>query len=195
MQIIGNGLELVPHIEYWLNNTVASTTQYTPLEILSGASGNNLFQKYLPLLPEGMTKDDEVQEKIVKAYERMKQKIQKRSKRRRGNSKWKPVMNEKVLVRNHHNSDAVAGVTGKFIRPFEGPYIVRRLIPPSTVEVCDSEGKSKGVFNWKSIKPYQKAAEPCDLRLKVGLHDGGSNMSRTLPLMPVTHDTDEADVV
>jgi hypothetical protein len=87
--------------------------------------------------------------------ERMKQKIQKRrGKRKRGNYKWKPVMNEKVLVRTHHNSDAVAGVTGKFIRPFEGPYVVSRLIPPSTVEVRDDEGKFKGNFNWKSIKAY-----------------------------------------
>jgi hypothetical protein len=153
-------VELVPHIEYWLHNTVASTNQYTPIEILSGASGSNLFQKYLPPLPRGLTKDDEVQEKIARAYERMKQKIQKRrSKQRRGNSKWKPVMNETVLVRTQHNSDAVAGVTGKFVRPFEGPYIVSRLIPPSTVEVCDDEGKSKGVFNWKSLKVYREATD------------------------------------
>jgi hypothetical protein len=63
-------------------------------------------------------------------------------------------VNERVLVRTQHNSDAVAGVTGKFARPFEGPYLVSQLIPPSTVEVCDDKGKVKGTFNWKSIKAY-----------------------------------------
>jgi hypothetical protein len=87
-------------------------------------------------------------------------KIQKRrGKRKRGNSKGKPIVNEKGLVRTQRNSDAVAGVTRKFARPFEGPYIVSRLIPPLTVEVCDSEGRSKGIYNWKSIKVYREATD------------------------------------
>jgi hypothetical protein len=152
--------ELVPHIEYWLNNTVASSTQYTPGEILSGASGDNRFRKCLPQVPTGMTMEDETQEKIAKAYKRMKRKMQKRrDQRRRGNSQWKPVINERVLVRTQHNSDAIAGRTGKFARPFEGPYCISKLIPPSTVEIIDNEGRSKGVYNWKSIKPYREATD------------------------------------
>jgi hypothetical protein len=64
-----------------------------------------------------------------------------------------------VLVRIPHNSDASAGFTGKFSRPFEGPYLVSKIISPSTVEVCDSEGRIKGIFNWKSIKAYREATE------------------------------------
>ena len=29
------------------------------------------------------------------------------------------------------------GVTGKFLRPYEGSYMISKVIPPSTVEVCD----------------------------------------------------------
>jgi transposase InsO family protein len=32
--------ELIPHVENWLNNTVASATLYTPVELLLGAERN-----------------------------------------------------------------------------------------------------------------------------------------------------------
>ena len=48
-------------------------------------------------------------------------------------------------------------MTGKFIRRYEGPYMISKVIPPSTVEVCDRNGKTKGQFNLKSSKVYKKA--------------------------------------
>jgi hypothetical protein len=107
-----------------------------------------------------VTKDEGVQGKIAKAYGRMKQRVWNRnSKRKRRNTKWKPTENEKVLVKAQPSSDAIAGVTGKFMRLYEGPYIISKLIPPSTVELCDSKGRVKGTFNWKSIKTYREAAD------------------------------------
>jgi hypothetical protein len=80
-----------------------------------------------------------------------------KTKRTHGNATWKTRVNDKVLVRTQPNSDAIAGVTGKFIRPYEGPYIISKIIPPSTVEVWDRNGKFKGQFNLKSIKVYKEA--------------------------------------
>jgi len=37
--------ELIPYIENWLNNIVASATLYTPVELLFGTEGNNLFKR------------------------------------------------------------------------------------------------------------------------------------------------------
>jgi hypothetical protein len=65
--------ELIPHIDNWLNNTIASATLYTLVELLFGAERNNLFQKCLPNLPKGEMKHEEIQEKTAKVYERMKQ--------------------------------------------------------------------------------------------------------------------------
>ena len=150
--------ELIPHIENWLNNTVASATLYTPVELLFGAERNNLFRKCLPNLPKGEAKHEEIQEKIAKAYERMKQRAHDRkNKRKHGNATWKPRIHEKVLLRTQPSSDAIARVTGKFIRPYEGPYMISKVISPSTVEVCDRNGKFKGQFNLKSIKVYKEA--------------------------------------
>jgi len=69
---------------------------------------------------------------------------------------WKPRVNDKVLVRTQPCSDAIVGVTGKFIRPYEGPYMIGKVLPPSTVEVCDRNGKFKSQFNWKLIKVYKE---------------------------------------
>ena len=82
-----------------------------------------------------------------------------KDKRKRGNATWKPKVHDKVLVRTQPNSDAVAGVIGKFIRPYEGPYVISKVIPPSTVEICDRNGKIKGQFNLKSVKEYKEAED------------------------------------
>jgi hypothetical protein len=149
---------LIPYIENWLNNTVASATLYTPTELLFGTERNNLFQKCLPKLLKGEMKHEEIQEKIAKAYERMRQQAHKRkNKRKHGNENWKPKIHDKILVRTQPNSDAIAGVTGKFIRPYEGPYMISKVIPTSTVEVCDGNGKFRGQFNLKSVKVYKEA--------------------------------------
>ena len=68
-------------------------------------------------------KHEEIQDKIAKAYERMKQRARdKKNKRKHGNVTWKPRVDDKVLVRIQPSSDAIGGVTGKFIRPYEGHF-------------------------------------------------------------------------
>jgi hypothetical protein len=48
------------------------------------------------------------------------------------------------------------GVKEKLIRPYEGPYIIYKVIPPSILEVCNINGKIKGQFNWKSMRFIMK---------------------------------------
>jgi hypothetical protein len=109
--------ELIPHIENWLNNTVVSATYIHQLNYCLEQKGI-MFQKCLPNLPKGETKHEKIQEKIAKAYERMRQRAHDRkNKRKHGNVTWKPRVDDKVLIRTQPSSDAIAGVTGKFIRP------------------------------------------------------------------------------
>jgi len=65
-------------------------------------------------------------------------------------------VSDKVLVRAQPTSDVVVGVTAKFIRSYEGPYIIPRIIPPSTYELSTTDGTVRGEFNKKSLKPYQE---------------------------------------
>jgi hypothetical protein len=96
-----------------------------------------------------------VGDKVMNAYARLRKKAKDRGERiKAGNKTWAPKVKEKVLVRAQPASDAAVGVTAKFIHPYEGPYIISRVIPPITYELSTTSGKVRGEFNKKSLKPY-----------------------------------------
>ena len=53
-------------------------------------------------------------------------------------------MKKKVLVKARPASDVAVGVTAKFNHPYEGSYIIFRMIPPSTYELSTTSGKVRG---------------------------------------------------
>jgi hypothetical protein len=62
---------------------------------------------------------------------------------------------KKVLVRTQHMSDAIKGMTSKFMHVFEGPYIITRLLDRSAYELRDESGKlreSSTMSNCDSIR-------------------------------------------
>jgi hypothetical protein len=74
--------------------------------------------------------------KILNAYTKIKLKAEKRNKKKiLGKSKWKPKIDDEVLVRCQPTSDASQGIIGKFHRAYEGPYKVSKLINPYTCEL------------------------------------------------------------
>jgi len=70
-------------------------------------------------------------------------------------------VNERVFVRTQQTLDAAIGVTTKFIHPYEGPYIISKVIPPSTYELSTSKGKIREEFNKRALKPYNEEENPC----------------------------------
>jgi len=91
----------------------------------------------------------------MKACARTRKKAKDRRERRKtGNKTWGPKVKKKVLVRAQPASDAAVGVTAKCVHPYEGPYIISSVIPPSTYELSITSGKVRGEFNKKSLKPY-----------------------------------------
>jgi len=94
-------------------------------------------------------------DKVTKAYARTRKKAKDRREwRKTGNKIWGTKVKEKVLVRTQPASDAAVGVTAKFIHPYEGTYIISRVIRRSTYELSTASGKVRGEFNKKSLKPY-----------------------------------------
>jgi hypothetical protein len=83
----------------------------------------------------------------------MKRKALEREKcRRRGNAEWIPQVGERVLARTQHISDAVEGITSKFVPLFEGRHEITRVLEHSAYEVRDAKGKLRGEFNKKQTK-------------------------------------------
>jgi hypothetical protein len=62
--------ELIPHIESWLNNTVASATGLTPAELMFGGKGPNVFEDFLPKNLRGDLCQKTYREKLPKLTRR-----------------------------------------------------------------------------------------------------------------------------
>ena len=62
--------ELIPHIESWLNNTVGGATGFTPAELKFRGKGSNIFEDFLPEVPEGGSVSEDVQKKSLRLTRR-----------------------------------------------------------------------------------------------------------------------------
>ena len=65
-------------------------------------------------------------------------------------------MSDKVLVKTQPMSDAVKGITAKFLYIFEGPFLVSKILDHSVYELKDERGKVHGEFNEKQLKQYKE---------------------------------------
>jgi len=153
--------ELLPHIENWMNNSVCSSTGYTPSELMYGTERPNAFRKIVPKQSWPDQEEEEIEENICRAYVKMKKRALARERCcKRGNSEWKPELNEKVLVKTQPISDAVRGITSKFLHLFQGPYRISKVSDRSAYELKDEQGKVRGEFNKKQLKQYKKNYTP-----------------------------------
>jgi len=107
--------ELLPHIENWMNKSVCSSTGYTPSELMYGTERPNVFSRMVPKESWPEQGDEGSEEKIRRAYAKMKKReIAREKRRKKGNAEWNPELNERVLVKTQPMSDAVKGTTSKF---------------------------------------------------------------------------------
>ncbi|PNF14204.1 hypothetical protein B7P43_G12568 [Cryptotermes secundus] len=146
--------ELVPYIQTWLNESISQATGYSPVELLGGVVRRELFEQIIQKLPDRSRKED-LPNKILKAYARMKKRAEKRRSRKRLlKNKWEPQIGDPVLVKGQPVSSADQGITGKFQRPYEGPYYIKKLVNPYMYELQNEVGKLKGLYHLSHLKPY-----------------------------------------
>jgi len=100
----------------------------------------------------------------------MKRKIGIRKKnKKKGKAHWKSNVNDKVLLRTQPVPDATAGVTAKSLHPYEGPYVIARIIPPSTFELADERTRVRGQFSKRLLKAYKEATKRDELKTEGGV--------------------------
>ena len=149
--------ELLPHIVNWMNNSVCSSTGYTPSELMYNTERTNVFRKIVTKESWPDQEDEGTEEKIRRAYMKMKKRAMVRKERHmRRNAEWNPELNEKVLVKTQPISDAVRGTTSKFLHLFPGPYRISKVLDNSAYELRDEQGKVRGEFNKKQLKKYKE---------------------------------------
>jgi hypothetical protein len=146
--------ELVPHIQNWLNQPVSQVTGYSPMELLKGGIKEGLFKEILRTLPDKPAPED-LPTKIMKAYARMKDKAERRKRKKKpGNFRWQPQVGDKVLIKSQPISDASKGITGKFQRPYEGPFAIQEIVNTSLYKLQNEVGGIKGLFHRSHLKPW-----------------------------------------
>jgi transposase InsO family protein len=147
--------ELIPHIEKWMNESISESTGYTPIELLTDKPRPDLFAKVITKDPDQLPQGEDRETRALKAYLRMKKRAERRNKRNKvGRHLWDPQLGDMVLAKHQTTSDAIAGVTSKFGHVFQGPFKITTFTPPAMFELTDLNGKIRGVFNKKALKPY-----------------------------------------
>jgi hypothetical protein len=122
---------------------------------LFGVSQPNVFSKILKDHVDQSRQEEPLTEKVMKAYARMKLKSEKRNqKRKTGHTRWFPKLGELVLVKSQTVSDAAQGITAKFQMPYEGPYVISKVISSAIFELSEPTGKVRGIFNKAHLKSY-----------------------------------------
>ena len=130
------------------------------MELIFNAKRPDIFAKILPELGD-LPENEDLAAKVLKAYTRMKEKASKRDSRRKlGNSRWVPRLNDKVLVKTQPISDAIKGETSKFMLLYGGPFLISKIYPHSAYELKDENGKARGKFSKKALKPYREETQP-----------------------------------
>jgi hypothetical protein len=91
----------------------------------------------------------------IKAYSKIEEMAEKRkSKKGKGNFRWKPQIGDQVLVKSQPVSDASRGITGKFQRPYEGPFVIKEIVNVYLYKLQSKSGSIKGLFHISHLKPY-----------------------------------------
>jgi len=97
-----------------------------------GVKRPNVFDKVMPKVKGLEQEEEDTAAKLEAANAQTKQKAAATERRwKKGIAIWTPKLNEKVLVRTPPMSDAIKGMTSKFMYVFEGPYKITKLLDHS----------------------------------------------------------------
>jgi hypothetical protein len=128
--------------------------RYAPIELLYGNTRPNIFLDSLKS-SKNLSQDEPLAEKLIKAYAKIRLRAEKRSNKRKiGKMRWKPKLQKQVLAKCQPMSDAVQGITSKFQGPYEGPYLITKIVSSAIYELSDSIRRIRGIFNINHLKPY-----------------------------------------
>ena len=121
----------------------------------------DIFSKILNNTNEQQPNNEELQDKITLAYLTLKKKAAKRKRRQWGSTRWEPELNEEVLLKCQPTSDAAIGITAKYMRPFDGLWVITKIIPPSCHEMPKRERLEGPLIRqlWKNIWGNQQVTE------------------------------------
>lgn len=158
----------LPKVEYALNNSVHSTTGFTPSMLLFGADQRGMI---VDEMCEEL--DRKMQSEACDLMTVRKRALQNIIKKQEANEKYfreshKPArefsVGDYVVIKN---VDTSVGVNKKLIQRFRGPYVIHKKLPNDRYVIQDIEGCQitqlpyDGVLEAAKLKLWQKPGEQC----------------------------------
>lgn len=155
---------MLPKVGCAMRTARSESTGLTPYFINFGREMTLHGSNHIPPIidqPEGQATNISPQERahvLEKVFQDVKRKLdQARARSQRTyNLRRRDVrynIGDRVWRREHNLSDAANYTTAKLAPKFGGPFIVSRKLSPWTYQLQDGEGRDKGVWNVKDLKP------------------------------------------
>ena len=158
----GGWAHWVPFVENCLNEIYHETTEFTPIELHLGTAPTRFWEKWLMPL---MKQEIPLGTKLMMARERIKRKREAHATKENDNARGtRYKVGDRVLVKACNLSNATDNLIAKFLTLYEGPYIVKEQVGPSTFLLTNpNTGEGRGVFHATNFRPYlQNADEEAD---------------------------------
>ena len=141
-------VELIPHINEWLNSVPHDTIGVSPFEAQFSRKPVGVLSKL---------EHPEIRRKNAISYRIILDNLKKSGKSRINKSKalvYNFKENQKVLVRVPRVSHPELGQFSKFFPLFEGPYIIRKIRKPNVCDLMREDGSNVGSYNFYNLRPY-----------------------------------------
>lgn len=148
----------LPQVRFALNTATCSTTGLTPSYMMYGREMRTPFdaqhdlrvildkETYVPQVTPYLSKFIDSLEEIRDRVER-----QQDLKKEYADASRRPSplfqVGDQVLLSTHSLSNTAKGLTRKFMPQRDGPYIIKRVVSPTTYELVDSQGQFLGRFH------------------------------------------------
>lgn len=136
-----------------MNQLRSEVTEATPIQILKGERPKHFIENWIafPTQPEAID-----QHKLLCTIaEKIKIKANKRENKQNKNKKFiTHQVGQKILIKNHHLSNAGNNEIKKLFNLFEGPFTITKVISSSTVAIINPKSGKKELINVAEVRPY-----------------------------------------
>lgn len=141
-------IDHIPTVETYLNNTPSTITHKTPIFIMLGQEPQRPWEK---------TEQDNLETIRDKVRRRIRMNAERYCKRENKKIKWGVTFKtgDLVIVKRLKVSDIKGGICAKLLFPYEGPYVINRIINASTYELkYINNDLIRGKFHINLMYPY-----------------------------------------
>lgn len=143
-------VDLIPHLNRWLNEVPHRSIGVTPVEAHTGRRPIR-FDDGLMGVPLDLQLDDaHIQQVVQRTLER---EALARRKQQKGKT-YQYRVGDQVLLKTHRVSDPLRKIFAKFKLLYEGPYTLTRTYGGNAFQLTDSNGISHGIHNSSNLRPY-----------------------------------------